>query len=107
MIIADVTQLIKLIALNSMLIINAIEGFYVGPHTTDIMYARRKAEKDGIFLSSSDDTFLVFPDDKVKLTELSRQFGLWHGINSSMNLIVVIGALVYLIYLAQMITISH
>ncbi|PRP77405.1 hypothetical protein PROFUN_14365 [Planoprotostelium fungivorum] len=79
-------QFIKLVTLNLMLVINAIEAYYVSPKTTNIMYARWKAEDEG---------------DEKKVTQLSRDFSKWHGINSAMNLVVMIAAIVYTVYLAQ------
>eukprot|EP01117_Protostelium_nocturnum_P020791 TRINITY_DN9569_c0_g1_i1.p1 TRINITY_DN9569_c0_g1~~TRINITY_DN9569_c0_g1_i1.p1 ORF type:complete len:173 (-),score=49.75 TRINITY_DN9569_c0_g1_i1:24-542(-) len=77
---------IQLGCLLIIIVFSVLQHLWIGPKTTFIMHARRKADDEG---------------DKKKLTELSKKFGMWHGISSSVNLAVVIAALVYALYFVQ------
>ncbi|MGH7738766.1 MAG: DUF4149 domain-containing protein [bacterium] len=75
---------VKITALCLMLLFSLGQGIWFGPKVGRLMVQRQAAEK---------------AKDQPQVEALTKQFGMAHGISSLINLIVIIAATVYLVYL--------
>jgi len=65
------------------------QQFAVGPKVTRLMHERQRLQ------ASTSET------DKVQLSKISKKFGAWHGVSSTINLLQLISMVLHTIYLSN------
>lgn len=81
---------VRITALCLMLLFSLVQGLWIGPKVGALRLERQTAEEAYQRTNS--------PADQERAAALSKEFGKAHGISSLVNLLVLIGGFVYLVY---------
>ncbi|KAH7104280.1 hypothetical protein BKA62DRAFT_694141 [Auriculariales sp. MPI-PUGE-AT-0066] len=79
-----VVDVLQLYLLGGAAALNASQYFFIGPATNKIITDRQRQERE-------EGKNYNDPNVSDALKQLNKQFGMWHGISSLLNLFVVIG----------------
>lgn len=79
-----------------MLLFSLCNQLYIGPKTTQLMWNKHHIERELNNNNNSDNNNTT---NKQQLITLNKQFGMYHGISSLLNLLIVIGLLLHGIYI--------